>query len=424
MASNKDGMGLQFEMSFPTEIAIPNLNRSLNKLQQQAKSLKLNLEIPNFSNSIKQNFSVAKRDTRSYVQWWEQNMESMDAKMSIALFKSFQKNEKARAKERLDAEKLNTQLDQNVIKQKDKTNQLQLQLRLYKEQSTRQVKLLQSGNLKGLYDPNDLNTYTSSVKKLSASDNDLIQKMKILDSQFRNIKTSAQTSAKSIDLNNGKIRSLGATIKKSAGKFMLWMGITGVFFTVTRAIRSMVSEVFSLNTAQTELNKVLDVSTSRLDEYTQEAFKIGEAIGRTTKDVLDASAEAARAGYSLGDGSIQALSKQALLLTNVSEGLEDTAEAAGFLISTMKAYDIQVEKSSKIVDLWNHISNNMAIETVNLAEIFKRSSATMAQAGNSMEEFASLSVGAFEILRDAPRVATGNKFVARLQQAPYVQKCA
>lgn len=222
-----------------------------------------------------------------------------------------------------------------------------------------------------------------------------------------NIAKSFKSISNGMVGTNKKSNTLWSNFLHNAGKFAQYMVAGGAYVLMQRAISGVIDSVFSLNSAQVELNKVMDISQKQMEEYTQESFKMADAIGRTASDFLDASAEFARAGFRPFDGSLQALSEQALLLANVSDGLDDTGQAAGYLISTMKAYNVEVEKSAGITDLWNQISNNMAIETIDLAEIFKRSSASMSQAGNSMQQLAALSTGAFEILRDAPRVATG-----------------
>ena len=45
------------------------------------------------------------------------------------------------------------------------------------------------------------------------------------------------------------------------------------------------------------------------------------------------------------------MSSQALLLTNVAEGLEDTADAAGYLIAILKGYNLTFKDTVHVVDL-------------------------------------------------------------------------
>ena len=75
------------------------------------------------------------------------------------------------------------------------------------------------------------------------------------------------------------------------------------------------------------------------------------------------------AGYNLAESS--KLAEQVILLTNVAEGLENTAEA-GYLIAVMKGYNLIAQDSVHIVDLLNEVSNNYAVSTLKLAEGLQR----------------------------------------------------
>ena len=60
----------------------------------------------------------------------------------------------------------------------------------------------------------------------------------------------------------------------------------------------MQEKLQKLDTAITELNKVLEVSAKELVDYTEKAYKIGETLPWTGKDVIRAT-EFARAGFNL-----------------------------------------------------------------------------------------------------------------------------
>ena len=183
------------------------------------------------------------------------------------------------------------------------------------------------------------------------------------------------------------------------------IGITSLFFGAIRAIKSGTREVIELNTAQTELNKVLDIGTEAITNYTEKAYKMGRTLGRTGKDVLLATSEFARAGYNLQEAG--QLAEDALLLTNVADGLEDTAEAAGYLIAVLKGYKLEAKDTTHVVDLLNEVSNNYAVNTVKLAEGLQRTSGTLSQTGTSMEELAGILTGGFEVLRNMEKVSSG-----------------
>ena len=246
---------------------------------------------------------------------------------------------------------------------------------------------------------------TASLQRLNVSQNmtqkemqETITQAKLLSNQLYNVSKEAKATG-----NNSM--TMGKMISTAFEKFSIWIGVTSLFFGTVQTIRKAVAEVISLNTAVTELNKVLEVSKEELVDYTKKAYEMGESLGRTGKEVISATAEFARAGWDLSESS--KLSEQALLLTNVADGLEDTAEAAGYLIAVLKGYNLTVNDTVHIVDLLNEVSNNFAVNTVKLAEGLQRTSGTLSQTGTSMEELAGILTGGYEVLRNMEKVSAG-----------------
>ena len=81
---------------------------------------------------------------------------------------------------------------------------------------------------------------------------------------------------------------------------------------------------------------------------------MGKQVGKTGTDVINAVTNFKRAGFDLKES--MSFAKDALVLTNVAEGITDTGEAATALISIMKGYgDTSLEFSQKILDATNEV---------------------------------------------------------------------
>jgi TP901 family phage tail tape measure protein len=228
---------------------------------------------------------------------------------------------------------------------------------------------------------------------------------------LREIESSAINSSRALRLNQQDAISLGDTLFRSAKKFAQWMVIGTAFMQTIRAIRFGIQTVSDLDKSLTELNKVANLTNLELKTITKESYRVGTSIGRTGKEVIDATASFKRAGFEISEAF--ELSKQALLLTNIGDGMEDVKESSSSLISILKGFKLEAKEAGKVVDSLNEVSNNFAVDTNNLTEIMKRVSGTIAQTGASYQELLGLATGGFETLRNAEMVASGINMISQ-----------
>lgn len=193
-------------------------------------------------------------------------------------------------------------------------------------------------------------------------------------------------------------------LTKIIGKYLKWYTIATVVSLVINSIKKMVTEVKNLDKAMTELNKVTDVSNEKLNEVKNQAFEIAKGLGRTGKEVIEATTEFARMGYAI-DESLE-LSKVAVMMTNVAEGITDTGEAAEKIISILKGIGVESKYAMSLLDRLNNVANKNAISFDKLADMLQNSAATMNILGNNLDETIALLTAGFEVLQDE-KVATG-----------------
>lgn len=90
-----------------------------------------------------------------------------------------------------------------------------------------------------------------------------------------------------------------------------------------------------------------------------------------------------------------------------------TDNATDYLVSTMKAYGIEVDEvERKIMDNVNRIGNTFATTNAEIGEMLTRSSAAMKAANNSLEETIALESAAVQITRNAETTGTAFRTVS------------
>ena len=121
--------------------------------------------------------------------------------------------------------------------------------------------------------------------------------------------------------------------------------------------------------------------------------------------MVDAATSFKKAGYSEEDSAQLAL--VASLYQNIADEALTAGEAADFIISQMKAFNLTAADSEHIVNAVNEISNNMAVSSADLATNIGKASAALAVGNNTYEESLSLMAGIVEITRNGAKAARG-----------------
>lgn len=143
-------------------------------------------------------------------------------------------------------------------------------------------------------------------------------------------------------------------IKQQAAKFTQWVSVTSIVMKGIQAFRVAVDNVTELDDSLLELSKVSDLSADGLEKVTNQAYELGEKVGKTGTQVIDAITTFKRAGFDLAQSTN--LAEDALKMTNVAEGIDNASDSAQYLISIMKGYkDTSDEFATKILDSINEV---------------------------------------------------------------------
>lgn len=188
-----------------------------------------------------------------------------------------------------------------------------------------------------------------------------------------------------------------------------------VIKSAVNALQNAVSNVKKLDASLSELSKVSDLSAAGLAKITARAYALGETLGKTGSQVIDAITLFQRAGFDL-EKSVS-LAKDALKMTNIAEGMDKASDSAKYLISIMKGYqNTSSQFSAKILDSMNEVSNTQNIDFHVLADGAEKLSTAANQAGISFDQMLGILTGGYEVLGDMEDTASGlTTIFARLQ---------
>lgn len=119
----------------------------------------------------------------------------------------------------------------------------------------------------------------------------------------------------------------------------------------------MYQNVVDIDSAMTELKKVTDETSGAYSKFLSEAGDRAKNLGVSISDVVNATADFARLGYNLEDAT--QISDSAVMFKQVGDGVQSMDDATSDIISAMKAFNIEADKSLTITDRYNEVGRTL-----------------------------------------------------------------
>lgn len=196
--------------------------------------------------------------------------------------------------------------------------------------------------------------------------------------------------------------TLGHKIKRVFSQKFGYAVMAAAAMQVRKAIREIYTNVVELDTAMTELRKVTDETAYSYTKFLDNAAIGAQKLGVSMTELVNATADFARLGYSLTDANT--LAEVATVYKNVGDGISSIDEASSSIISTMKAFKMEASDAMLIVDKFNHTGNNFAITSQGVGEALTRSASSLAVANNSLDESIALITAANTVVQNPETV--------------------
>ena len=176
-------------------------------------------------------------------------------------------------------------------------------------------------------------------------------KTNLLSKDFDNLVARASQLKASFTEAGVAGQTLGEKIKAMYAKFGGWSLITMSMMKLRQVLRDSVQDVIAIDTAMTELKRVTNESDATYEKFLSGAADRARTVGTSIKETVNATADFARLGYSIGDAS--ELADVAVMYKNVGDGIDDVGTATQSIISTMKAFNMETSDSMHVVDAFD-----------------------------------------------------------------------
>lgn len=164
--------------------------------------------------------------------------------------------------------------------------------------------------------------------------------------EFAELKKAVQDAGLETDTLAMKFKKLFETNIKS-------QFASQVINMVEQGLRQFYQNVVNIDSAMTELKKVTNETDNTYDAFLDDAGTRAKNLGASISDIVTASADFARLGYSLKDS--KELADAAVLYQHVGDGISSVNDASESIISTMKAFGVEAKDVTSIVDKFNEV---------------------------------------------------------------------
>ena len=271
-----------------------------------------------------------------------------------------------------------------------------------------------------------MNSLKASHSELQAGGK-LEQQFRDLYKNFGNVTPDADNAASQLSDYTSQLNLLEAQLAKvntqqvtfSDGLVQAGQSLASKFLSyesLSKMLGTFYDNLVKVNSAAVDLSVVTGTSGKELESYTKQAAQNAKDLSLGVADYITGTTMAARLGYNLQDSS--ELSETFNIYDKLAPDVKGVEDASKSIINAMKAFDIGASDAMGIVDKYVDVGNKYALSSGDIGAAMQRSAASLAAAGDTMDESIGLIVGMTEINQDATRTGAALKTLsARLRGA-------
>lgn len=209
-----------------------------------------------------------------------------------------------------------------------------------------------------------------------------------------------------VDLKDGS-KGMSDLAKEATAVALSYQAANLVLRKSVEYISDMVDQVYTLDAAMVEFQKVSDLSGEALDNYVDRLAEMRDEVGRTTSELLNSAANFRKSGFNDEDSAQLAVVSSEL--QNIADSELSAADASNYIVSQLKAFNLTASDATHVVDALNEVSNNFAVSSSDLSVNIVKASAALATSNTTYEESLGLFTGIVEITRNGARASRGNE---------------
>jgi hypothetical protein len=189
------------------------------------------------------------------------------------------------------------------------------------------------------------------IQSFNPADKNFSENMRNANLELEKLNTTTGIYKKQMQDASKYTGLFGQSLLEAGKKFAGWLFMGNIIMGVIRSVRFGIDTIIELDQAMVALKKVTNETNEQYERFLRSAIDIGNNLGKMTQDVVRASTEWARLGYSMQDAL--KLGEESLVLANV--GLMDVDQSTKHLISALHGFNMEAKDARIIVDSINEV---------------------------------------------------------------------
>ena len=243
----------------------------------------------------------------------------------------------------------------------------------------------------------NVKTFQSELQKTVGSIDQVYNKLKLAGPQgevaFHQMATEVLTTNLKLKETNSLIDSMGKTMVNT----VKWGIASSIMNTFTQSVQGAFQYVQSLERSLTNIRIVTGDSTEKMAQFTEQANRSAQALGRSTLDYTKASLTFYQQG--LSDEDVQARTEATLKAQNITGA---GGEMADYLTAVWNGYKIANEEAELAVDKLAAVADTSASDMSQLAIAMSKVASTANTMGVDIDQLNAQIATVVATTRQAP----------------------
>lgn len=346
--------------------SIQDVSERIDLYKEKMKTLELRYaDLTQYSGSFRTTFESVKKSlenvkTPEELRNWEQSFKKM--------------NEAAKQTE-------------ITLRNSIKTDDLSQKIALLKQQ----INAFEQSN------PRAANIYIAVFERLKSELEQVANNgdLKRIQNEFRSLKLT-------IDQAGVSGKTFGQRMQDAFKRMSSYLGVTSMMMYTVRAIREMINNVKELDTQMVRLRRVTDETDTTYKNMFNNAIDSAKRLNTSVSNIIESTANLSKMNFD--PATAARLADLVNMFDKVAE-INNVEESTNALVSIINGFtDLTADDAERIVDVMDNLGNKFAVSARDLSEILKRSSASLSEANNSIEESVAMGTVAQTIAQDSSKV--------------------
>jgi len=228
-----------------------------------------------------------------------------------------------------------------------------------------------------------IKNFGQSINSISNSSNKLSSNINKTISSSGNLGTTVTKTAKNISVARTEMEEFGRQSALAIRRFAAFSAVTGVFFSLNRAINSGLKSFIEFDKELVRLQQVTGQSADGLKGLQDEITRLSTGLGVSSDSLIQVSSTLAQAGLSARETE-QAL--KALALTELAPSFDDINQTVEGSIALMRQFGIAAKDLEKALGSVNSVAAAFAVESSDIIAAIQRTGGVFATASKGVSE--------------------------------------